>query len=178
MRNRHATRSGVSSVSVPLMRSKSSTGSKGQDRSARTNSGIFAPSWFNSWTIAGCGEFRTRRSDRSGDIDPETTSGAEEPRAAPVWKARQVLGGKLDKGSTHTCKGETQMLRKMIFIIAAITAISGAVALSSTEASARWGGRGWGGGHFAFGSVGVGRVGGWGWRGAGWRGAGWGWRGP
>jgi len=73
------------------------------------------------------------------------------------------------------------MLRKMIFIIAAITAISGAVALSSTEASARWGGRGWGGGHFACGSGGVGRVGGWGWRGGGWgwrgaRVAGWGWR--
>src|SRR4029450_375406 len=56
-------------------------------------------------------------------------------------------------------------------------AIGGAVALSSTEASARWGGRGWGGGHAAFGSVGIGRVGGWGWRGAGGRGAGWGWRG-
>src|SRR3954469_4942494 len=67
------------------------------------------------------------------------------------------------------------MLRKMILVIAAIVTVSGAVALSSTEASARWGGRGWGGGHAAFGSVG--RVGGWGWRGGGWRGAGWGWRG-
>src|SRR5215813_13540710 len=66
------------------------------------------------------------------------------------------------------------MLRKMILVIAAIATISGSVALSSSEASARWGGRGWGGGHAAFGSVG--RVGGWGWRGAGWRGAGWGWR--
>ena len=36
------------------------------------------------------------------------------------------------------------MLRKMILVIAAMAAISGAVALSSTEASARWGGRGWG----------------------------------
>src|SRR5689334_7934669 len=77
----------------------------------------------------------------------------------------------------------TPMLRKIILVIAAIVTVSGAVALSSTEASARWGGRGWGGGHAAFGSVG--RVGGWGWRGArvagwGWRGArvgGWGWRG-
>ena len=76
------------------------------------------------------------------------------------------------------------MLRKMILVIAAMAAISGAVALSSTEASARWGGRGWGGGHFAFGSVGIGRVGGWGWRspGWGWGGlrvarAGWGWGG-
>ena len=75
------------------------------------------------------------------------------------------------------------MLRKMILVIAAIAAIGGAVALSSTEASARWGGRGWGGGHFAFGSVGVARVAGWGWRGpgwgvarVGWRGPGWGWR--
>jgi hypothetical protein len=69
------------------------------------------------------------------------------------------------------------MFRKMILVIAAMAATTGTVALSSTEASARWGGRGWGGGHFAFGSVG--RVGGWGWRGPGWgwRRAGWGWGG-
>src|SRR5207244_9087197 len=85
-------------------------------------------------------------------------------------------------GATHKCEGDTPMLRKMILVIAALAAISSAVALSSNEASARWGGRGWGGSHAAFGSVGIGRVGigrvgGWGWRGAGWRGAGWGWRG-
>src|SRR5215475_12944206 len=107
-------------------------GSRDQDRSARTNSGIFVPGWFNS--RAGRGQ-----------------------------------------GAKQNREGETPMLRKMILIIAAIATISGAVALSSSEASARWGGRGWGGGHAAFGSVG--RVGGWGWRGAGWRGLGWGGRG-
>jgi hypothetical protein len=110
-------------------------------------------------------------------MDPEIASGAQEPRAAPVWKGRCLLGGTVGLGSTHKREGEAPMLRKMILVIAAMAAISGAVALSGTEASARWGGRGWGGGHAAFGSVGVARVGGWGWRGAGWRGAGWGWRG-
>src|SRR5262245_49757102 len=134
-RNRRAMSFVGSSDSVPLTRSRSSMGSSDQDRSARTNSGIFAPGWFNS---------RTGRGQRGHDTK---------------------------------CEGETPMFRKMILVIAAMVAVSGAVALSSSEASARWGGRGWGGGHAAFGSVGVGRVGGWGWRGAGWRGGGWGWRG-
>jgi hypothetical protein len=72
------------------------------------------------------------------------------------------------------------MLRKTMLIIAAAATIGSAVVLSSTDASARWGGRGWGGSHVAFrgGGVGFARAG-WGWRGArvGWRGAGWGWRG-
>src|SRR5882724_10463995 len=155
-RNKHATRCGVSSDSVLLMRSRSSMGLRGQVRSARTNSGIFAPGWFVSRTIAGCGEARC---------------------SAPCMESAAPLGREVGLGSTHKREGEAPMLRKMILVIAAMAAISGAVALSSTEASARWGGRGWGGGHSAFGSVGVGRVGGWGWRGAGWRGGGWGWRG-
>jgi hypothetical protein len=43
-----AFREGVASDSVPPMRSRSSMGSRDQVRSARTNSGIFAPGWFNS----------------------------------------------------------------------------------------------------------------------------------
>src|SRR5215510_4751808 len=133
------------------MRSKSSMVSSGQDRSARTSSGIFARGWFNS--CAGRG-----------------LRGISGLRGTSGFRGTGL-------GATHKCEGETPMLRKMILVIAALAAIGGAVALSSNEASARWGGgRGWGGGH-AFGSVGIGRVGGLGWRGAGWRGAGWGWRG-
>ena len=82
------------------------------------------------------------------------------------------------------------MLGKRIAVIAAAAAIGGAVALSSTEASARCGGVGWGAG-FRGGGIGVARVGGWGWGGGigvvrvggwGWRrpvwGAGWGWGAP
>jgi hypothetical protein len=75
------------------------------------------------------------------------------------------------------------MLRKLIVAIASFITIGGAVALSSTEASAQWrGGWGWRGG-----GIGIGRVGGWGWRGGvgvvgvggwGWRRPGWGWGGP
>src|SRR5215470_11285825 len=74
-------------------------------------------------------------------------------------------------------RGETPMLRKMLIITAAAATIGGAVALSSTEASAQWGVRHWDGAHF----------GGWGWGGPGWGwqrpawgwgGPGWGWRRP
>jgi hypothetical protein len=69
------------------------------------------------------------------------------------------------------------MLRKTIVVAAAAASIGTAVALSSTGASAQWGGPGWGPG--PIGGVGW-RGGGWGWRGPGWgaRRVGWGWGGP
>jgi hypothetical protein len=73
-------------------------------------------------------------------------------------------------------KEELPMLRKTLIVISTAAAISGAMALSSTDAYSR---DGWGGG------VGMARIGGWGWRGPGWGGGvgigrigGWGWRSP
>ena len=171
MRSRRATSCGVSSdFLVPPTRSRSSMGLRGQVRSARTNSGIFAPGWFNSRTMAGA-------VDRSRDYERKRRS-----RVPPFLLQSAAPLGRNCWGQ-HTRQRRNPNDTKMILLIAAIAAISGAIAISSNEASARWAGRGWGGGHFAFGKVGVARVGGWGWRGAGWRGAGWrgaglGWRGP
>ena len=93
-------RCGVSSDSVPLMRSRSSMGSRGQDRSARTNSGTFAPSWFNSRTIAGCARFVL-----VVGIDPEISIQrlrAERRSCAPLLFGKRGTSG----AATHTCNGE------------------------------------------------------------------------
>src|SRR5215510_210427 len=57
MPSRHAKSCGVSSDSVPLMRSRNLMDSRDRVRSPRTNSGIFAPSWFNSQTMLAAVQF-------------------------------------------------------------------------------------------------------------------------
>jgi len=130
-------------------------------------------------------------------------AGAQEPRAAPVWKGGAFGRDCWDWGQRTNEKERPRCYARMILVIAAMAAISGAVALSSTEASPLGRPRlGWwprrfrqccvarvvdGDGVAQDGVRGMGlawrsrrRMGwrgpGWGVARVGWRGPGWGWR--